>query len=74
MRVSEGNYDSIVDASNSCYAEYHHFVGLSVFELNGLQSDYYSELHTLQEELNGLINELREDLLRYNKGFLSQTA
>ncbi|MCU6796893.1 MULTISPECIES: hypothetical protein [Paenibacillus] len=74
MRISEGNHESIVDASNRCYTEYQYFTGLSLFELNRLQGNYYSELHTLQEEFNRLMYELREELQQAKQGQLSQTA
>ncbi|SFM06062.1 hypothetical protein SAMN03159341_11552 [Paenibacillus sp. 1_12] len=74
MRISEGNHESIVEASNSCYAEYQYFTSLSVFELNRIQGNYYSELHTLQEEFNRLMNDLREELQQAKPGPLSQTA
>ncbi|TBL79965.1 hypothetical protein [Paenibacillus thalictri] len=45
--------------ANSCNEEYNVFIKMTPYELNAKQKQYYAELHTLQKELDLLLDELR---------------
>ncbi|MEK8129330.1 hypothetical protein WMW72_15595 [Paenibacillus filicis] len=51
--------DVLVTETSSCYNDYVAFKAMSPDQLQAIQKQYYTELHALRDELDGLLNELR---------------
>lgn len=70
MKVYEEAGSVIVEETNRCYNDFMTFKAMPPAKLHAMQKQYYADLHTLQAELDDLLDDLRCSLKRFKDSYL----